>query len=118
MRYMLMIHEDENTYANDAEGEAWQAIIRAHTAFVDELRTAGVMVNGLGLQPTATATTLRRTAGSVSTHDGPYAETKEQLGGYYVIDVADLDAALHWARKIPLHGDGSIEVRPAISETS
>lgn len=118
MRYMLMIHEDENTYAGRTESEAWQAIIRAHSAFIDELRTAGVMAGGLGLQPTTTATTLRRTAGGVSTHDGPYAETKEQLGGYYVIDVADLDAALHWARKIPLHGDGSIEIRPAISEAS
>ena len=118
MRYMLMIHEDQGNYAGGAESEAWQAIIRAHGAFIDELRTAGVMVNGLGLQPTTTATTVRRTGGEVSMHDGPYAETKEQLGGYYVIEVADLDAALHWARKVPLHADGAIEVRPAINETS
>ena len=114
MRYMLMIHENEASYSED---EAVEAIIRAHTAFVDELRTAGVMVGGLGLQPTSTATTVRRTGGEVSVHDGPYAETKEQLGGYYVIDVADLDAALHWARKIPLHADGVIEVRPSIPGT-
>ena len=118
MRYMLMIHEDETNYADGPESEAWQAIIRAHTAFMDELRTAGVMTGGLGLQPTATATTVRRQHGEVSVHDGPYAETKEQLGGYYVIDVADLDAALHWARKIPMRADGAVEVRPAIAESA
>jgi hypothetical protein len=77
---------------------------------------AGVFVTGSGLKPTDTATTLRQANGGGSTlHDGPYAETREQLGGFYLVDVPDLDAAIAIARRIPLpEAGGSVEIRPAI----
>lgn len=115
MQYALLIHEDETLYREN--DRAWAAILAAHQAFAGELVAAGVMRGGAGLKTADTATTLRRTAdGASSLHDGPFAETKEQLGGFYLIEAADLDAALAWARKLPLAGAGSIEVRPVIDE--
>ena len=74
-----------------------------------------VRVSGSGLRNTAAATTVRTAFdGTKTLHDGPFAETKEQLGGYYLIDVPDLDAAIAWARKVPVHKTGSIEVRPLL----
>jgi len=116
MQYMLMIFEDEANYAGGEESEAWQKIVAAHGALVGEMQEAGVMRGGAGLLPTAAATTVRTRNGKVSMHDGPWAETREQLGGFYLIEAATLDDALVWAKKIPMHGDGSIEVRPTIPE--
>ena len=109
MQYMLLIYENESAYA---EPEAFERILQAHTAFAGELGQAGVIRGGGGLKPVDTATTVRTRAGGQAIHDGPFAETKEQLGGFYLIDVPDLDAALAWARKLPLAADGSVEVRP------
>jgi hypothetical protein len=114
MQYALLIHEDETVYAERPEGEAWKAIVEAHTRFGQELAAAGAIRGGAGLKPTETATTLRRTAGAYTVHDGPYAETREQLGGFYLIEAKDLDEALAWARKLPLTADGAVEVRPVI----
>ncbi len=114
MQYLLLIHEDERVYADGDDGQAWKAIVDAHTRFAGELVQAGVMRGGAGLKPTATATTVKTRNGAQTVHDGPFAETHEQLGGYYLIDVPDLDQAIAWARKLPLAGDGSVEIRPVI----
>jgi hypothetical protein len=98
MQYMLMIYEDESVYATE---QAWTDIIAQHVALAQAFHAEGVKFYGDGLTPTRAATTVRRTGGQVTIHDGPFAETKEQLGGYYVVDVPDLDAALAWAKRIP-----------------
>jgi hypothetical protein len=113
MQYMLLIYEDESAYA---EPEAFEAILKAHNAYAGELAQAGVIRGGAGLKGPETATTVRRTAGAHTLHDGPFAETREQLGGFYIIEAPDLDAALAWARKLPLAADGSVEVRPVMEQ--
>ena len=117
MQYALLIHEDEAAY-RDEDGRAWQAIIAAHEAFAAELVAQGLLRGGAGLKTADTATTVRKSDGHYALHDGPFAESKEQLGGFYLIEVPDLDAALAWARKLPLAGDGAIEVRPVIEGTT
>jgi hypothetical protein len=112
VQYMLMIFEDETVYADE---KAWTDIIGQHIALAQQFHAEGVKFYGDGLMRSTTATTVRRVGGQVSLHDGPYAETREQLGGYYVVDVPDLDAALAWARRIPLAKDGAIEVRPVLA---
>ena len=79
------------------------------------MREKGVMVAGDGLQTSDTATSVRRAAGGQTVHDGPFPETREQLGGYYLIDVADLDAALAWAKQVPVVDGGGVEVRPVMT---
>lgn len=117
MQYALLIYEDEAAY-RDEDGRAWEAIIAQHEAFAAELAEKGLLTGGAGLKTANTATTVRKTGGQYGLHDGPFAEAKEQLGGFYLIDVPDLDAALAWARKLPLSGDGAVEVRPVIEETT
>ena len=90
---------------SDADDPAWAAYTRA-------LQEAGVMVGGAALHPAGTATTVRLHGGRRDVQDGPYADTKEQLGGYYLVDVADLDAALEWAARNPAAAAGAVEVRP------
>ncbi len=113
MRYMILI------YGNEAaeEGmppEELQAQFAAHIAYARELRERGVMLAGDPLQPTAAATTVRVRDGRTLTTHGPFAETAEQLGGYYLIECANLDEALEWAAKNPSAAYGSIEVRPVM----
>lgn len=112
MQYMLMIHEDESAYAGPDGGAVMADTIAKHTALAEALIASGVPFSGERLKPASTATTIRWDNGSHSLHDGPFAETHEELGGFYIIDVADLDAALDWAKRIPVPGKGSIEVRP------
>jgi len=112
MKYMLLIAEDESLYEGDAGQALLMDMVSKHMALGQELKANGIDYSGAGLQPSATATTVRTRAGTQSLHDGPFAETRELLGGYYIVDVPDLDAAIAWARKIPVPGDGSIEVRP------
>jgi hypothetical protein len=113
MQYMLLIYEDEGVYADPA-GTATMEIVGKHMALAQSLGTA--LVSGSGLKNTPTATTVRTGSdGKQVLHDGPFAETKEQLGGYYLVDVPDLDAALAIARKIPLRAAGAIEVRPLLN---
>jgi hypothetical protein len=112
MQYMLMIHEDESVYAGEG-GEALMAdTLAKHMALAGALVAAGVAFSGERLKPAATATTLRWDHGQSALHDGAFAETHEELGGFYIIDVPDLDAAIGWARQIPVPGKGSIEIRP------
>jgi hypothetical protein len=110
MQYMLLIYEDERVYGPDKNSPAIQEIVARHMAFIKELGPA--RVSGAGLKATSAATTVRTIKGAQTVHDGPFAETKEQLGGYYLIDVPDLDAAIAIARKLPVLQDGSIEIRP------
>lgn len=109
MKYMLLIYENEANYAGETGETLLADIIAGHNAFTDELAASGIEWIGSELAPTFTAATVSK-EGVV--HDGPFAETHEQLGGYYMVDVADRDAALAWARKIPLSPGGKVEVRP------
>lgn len=109
MQYALLIYEEERTYDDMA---VYEAVIAKHKALADELVAADKLRGGSELKRSTTATTVRRSGGATTVHDGPYAETREQLGGFYVVEAADLDEALAWARKIPMAGDGSVEVRP------
>ncbi|MGL4514836.1 MAG: YciI family protein [Lacipirellulaceae bacterium] len=112
MQYCLLIYETATETARrngpdaPAYWEAWMSFTQAITA-------SGVMRGGAGLMPADTATTLTLGAAGNEVHDGPYADTKEQLGGFYLIDVASLDEALAWGAKIPCPG-GKIEVRPVM----
>jgi hypothetical protein len=105
MKYMLLLYSDPE--AGQAEMDEWFAYTQA-------LATAGVLLGGDALHGIDQATTLRVRDGARLTSDGPFAETKEILGGYYLIDVADLDAALDWAAMVPLAPFGSVEVRPLV----
>jgi hypothetical protein len=108
MQYLLII------YSNEAERDpaTLQEITAAHMRLGAELQETGAMVGGNRLKPSDTATTIRTTGGVQSLHDGPYAETREQLAGYYLVEAADLDAAIAWGRKIPGGQNYAIEVRP------
>ena len=111
MRYLLTIYDDETTW-NDVTPEQSAQVMEAYGAFGEAAKEAGVLLGGEGLQPTSTATTVRVRDGEALTTDGPFAETREQLGGYYLLDCKDLDEAIGWAAKIPGAEYGSIEVRP------
>ena len=111
MQFLAIIYNDESLYA-DATPEQIGATFEAHGRFGQATREAGVFVGGEGLQPSATATTVRVRDDERMLTDGPYAETKEQLGGYYLLDCKDLDEALNWAAQIPEAKSGAIEVRP------
>jgi hypothetical protein len=111
MQYMILIYGDEKAFANKTQ-EDLAKVYDEYMAYGKELAAAKALLASASLQSVATATTLRKKSGKVTTTDGPFAETKEQLGGYYIIDVPNLDAALKWAAKCPGIHDGSIEVRP------
>ena len=114
MQYMLTLISEEGNY-EDATPEQMREELGRWNEYTESLRAAGAMVSGEGLQPSATATTVKLEAsGDHVVTDGPYAETKEQVGGFYVIECADLDEALEWAKKVPMAPGGSIEVRPVI----
>lgn len=113
MRYLLLIYTQEAAEIEATPAEQ-EAIMNAYFAFSNEVREAGVMVGGEALQPTTTATTVREREGKILTTDGPFAETSEQLGGYYMLDCPDLDEAIAWAAKIPGAKHGSIEIRPLV----
>ncbi len=119
MQYALLIYENETQSFPDGEADqAWMDILNAHNAFSGDLVQSGAMRGGAGLKPVQAATTLRVQNGSRTVHDGPFAETREQLGGFYLIEVPDLDAAIDWARKLPIAVAGSIEIRPCLDMPS
>ena len=113
MRYLCLIYQDEKAQARMSE-EEMGTFIGAYGAYTEDLQAAGNMLAGEALQPTTTATTVQLRNGKTLTTDGPFAETKEQLGGYFLIDCKDLDAAIEWAKTLPSAKIGSIEVRPVM----
>ena len=113
MQYLLLIHDDEAHWGDMPEDER-NAVYGEYTKFTEDVQSAGVLVGANQLQPAATATTVRVDDGETLTTDGPFAETKEVLGGYYLIDVETLDEALEWAAKLPSARYGHIEVRPVV----
>src|SRR5919106_133265 len=114
MKYLLTIYGDESRFA-EATPESIQQVMAAYEAFGREASEAGVMLGGEGLQPSSTATTVQVRDDATVTSDGPFAETREQLGGYYLLDCRDLDEALGWAARIPGARTGTIEVRPVMN---
>ena len=114
MKYLLTIYQDESSFA-DVSPEEGKAVMDAYYAFGQEVSEAGAFLAGEGLQPTATATTVRVRDGERLLTDGPFAETKEALGGFYLLECKDLDEALDWAAKIPGAQQGSVEVRPVMN---
>ena len=111
MKYLCLIYDDQSRWATMSKEEA-EAIMGEYFSFTDAIRKSGHYVAGESLQPTQTATTVRVRNGKISTTDGPFAETKEQLGGFYMIDAKDLNDAIQVASRIPGARLGSIEVRP------
>ena len=111
MKYLLMIYaseSQEHAMSPEATGE----LMQAYGAYTEALVKAGALQAGERLRPSSDATSVRVRGGKTEVLNGPYAETREQLGGYYVIEVADLDAALAWAARCPTSSYGTIEVRP------
>jgi hypothetical protein len=113
MRYLIMIYGDESGWA-DATPEQASEMMAAYGALGAAMKKAGVILGGEGLQPSSTATTVKVRNGETITTDGPFAETREQLGGYYLLDCKDLDEAIGWAARIPGAQTGSCEVRPVM----
>ena len=111
MNYMLLIYNDEAAMKSATQDQI-QGMIGAYSAFTQALKDSGVLLASDRLQFTTTATTLRGVDGKTQVLDGPYAETKEQLGGFYMIEAPDLDAALGWAKRCPASTFGAVEVRP------
>jgi len=117
MQYLCLIYDDEKLIDNLPPAERG-AFFGEYGAFTKDIKASGHFVGGDALQPVATATTVRIRDGKVATTDGPFAETREQLGGYYLIEAKDLDEALKIAARIPSARYGSIEVRPIMVYTS
>lgn len=113
MQYMLLIYNDEKEWARQPEARRGE-ILGSYMAYTKTMREAGVHVSSAPLQPTAAASTVRVRDDAREVLDGPYADTKEQLGGYYLLDAKDLDEALAWAARCPGAQYGTIEVRPLL----
>jgi len=111
MQYLLMVYANEAGWSQLTRAEQEQGVA-AYTAYTEALSKAGVLTGANRLQPSPAATTVRVTNGKPQVLNGPYADSKEQLGGYYLIDVPDLDAAIAWAARCPGAGHGVVEVRP------
>lgn len=114
MKYLCLIYDEETKLANMSKAEG-DAFMGEYFAFTDGIKKSGQYLAGEALQPVQTATTVRVRNGKTVTTDGPFAETKEQLGGYYLIEARDLNDAIQVAAKIPSSRIGSIEVRPIMS---
>ncbi len=114
MQFAVVVYETAEEIAKRESPEHAGAYWAAYTAYAKALAEAGVAAGGAGLHPPATATTVRLRGGKRHIQDGPFADTKEQLGGFFVIEVGDLDTALEWAAKCPAASTGSVEVRPML----
>ena len=112
MKYLCLIYRNDETAARNAHQVV--PMSQEYFAFTQEIQKSGHMLGGNALQPAHTATTVRVRNGKVSTTDGPFAETKEQLGGYYLLEAADLNDAIQIAARIPGAKTGSVEVRPVM----
>lgn len=116
MHYMLTMLETPAVMSERDHPEKAEAYWGGWMAYAEAVQQSGVMVSGNGLQLPATATTLRIRNGQRQVEDGPFAETKEMVGGYFIIDVPDLDAALAWAAKSPAAATGAVEIRPVLAQ--
>jgi hypothetical protein len=117
MRYMLLVYTTELP-PESVSKEEMARVFSAHRQLMDEAAARGVLVNAEPLRSTATATTIRRDGAKLLTIDGPFAETKEQLAGYYILECADLDEAIGWAERVPTAcggAEGCVEIRPLAS---
>ena len=114
MQYMCLIYVPEELEAQPGTPE-FSEMISGYQAFTETVQADGVFVAGDALQPVSTATTVTQTNGQTEIMDGPFAETKEQLGGYYLLECDSLDAALEYAAKIPATKLGRVEVRPIMT---
>ena len=113
MRYLCLIYENEKNWETMPQAES-EAVMNEYFAFTGDIQKSGKLVAGEALQPTPTATTVRVRNGKISTTDGPFVETKEQLGGFYLIEAKDLNEAIQIAAKIPSARYGGVEVRPVV----
>ena len=113
MKYLCMIYADERSFGALPKDQM-DSMIKEYMSFTEDIKKSGQYIGGNPLQPTQTATTVRVRQGKISTTDGPFAETKEQLGGYYLINAKDLNEAIQVASRIPGARYGSIEVRPIL----
>ena len=113
MKYLCLIYDEEKTMAGMAKADA-DAFMGEYFAFTNDIKQSGHYVAGEALHPVQTATTIRIRNGKTSTTDGPFAETKEQLGGFYLVEAKDLNEAIQVASRIPSARYGSIEVRPIV----
>jgi hypothetical protein len=111
MKYLLLFFADEAKIQSEGKARE-ERVSPAYAAYMEAMKKAGVLVGAERLRPSASATTVRAPNGKPQVLDGPYAETKEQLGGFFLVDVPDLDAAISWAARCPGVADGTIEVRP------
>jgi len=111
MKYLCLIYDDETIWTS-MPGDQMEAVMSEYFAFTSDIQKNGQYLDGNALQPTHTATTVRVRNGKLSTTDGPFAETKEQLGGYYLIEAKDLNEAIQIAGRIPSVRYGSVEIRP------
>jgi hypothetical protein len=111
MKYLLLMYAAESI-GSDYSQEEWQAAAQTWAEFRAEMAASGVLISSSGTRPGAHPTTVRVRNGETLITDGPFAETHEQLGGYFLLDCQDLDEAIHWAAKIPTAQYGSVEVRP------
>ena len=114
MQYMLLFHQPAAAFEAASDPARQGEYMGAWGAYIGALYASGTVVSGAGLMPPQTATTVRMRAGKRQVQDGPYADTREHLGGYFVIEVPSLDVALDWAARAPNSGDGSTEVRPVL----
>ena len=114
MRYALLLYDNEDSWDSASEAEQGE-VIGAHMAYTQALRDAGAYVTGEPLDHTRHAKAVRKAGGRLSVEDGPFTDSKEQLGGFYILEAKDLDAALDWAARCPAASYGQIEVRPVFA---
>ncbi|MBP0465316.1 hypothetical protein J5Y09_15430 [Roseomonas sp. PWR1] len=114
MQVCMLIYEPKDQTAKRHDPAEAPAYWGAWTAYAAAVRASGLMVGGNGLEASPTATTLRIGAGGRQVQDGPYADTREQLGGYFVLEVPDLETALDWASRCPVFPGGAVEIRPVM----
>jgi hypothetical protein len=117
MKYLCLIYDDEKLWTKMTQDEMGK-MMTDYNAFTTDIKNSGHLLGGEALQPTSSATTVRVRNGKTLTSDGPFAETKEQLGGYYLIEAADLNDAMQVAARIPGATMGSVEVRPIMTFNS
>lgn len=114
MQYALLFAESPDDFARRKDPATAASYMGAWTAYIGAMYQAGIVQAGAGLEPTSLATTLRMRDGARDVQDGPFADSKEQLGGFVILELPDLDAALEWAARCPVVSTGAVEVRPVM----